>query len=119
MPWVYLNNVMFTSWDSPSALACWTGDTVPASELHIRELRDISTALDILTWHAVVLRARGQDGVALFIACLLGQMGQCLPHDHTLPSGAKLSLRSKMHKKEKHHNISIILHSNQIRHVKT
>lgn len=66
---------MFTSWDSPSALARWAGDTVPASELHIRELRDISTALDILTRHAVVLRARGQGGMALFMACLLGQVG--------------------------------------------
>lgn len=90
---------MSTSWDSPSALACWAGDTVPASELHVWELRNISTALDILTRHAVVLRARGHGGVALFMARLLGQVGQCLPHDHTLPFRAKLSLRSKMQNK--------------------
>lgn len=99
MPCFYLNDVTFTSWDSSSALACWAGDAVPASKLHVGELRDIPTALDILTWHAVILRARGQGGVALLMACLLGQVGKCLPHDHTWPFRAKLSLRTKTHKK--------------------
>lgn len=97
----YLHDEMCTTWDSPGALACWAGDTVPASELHIRELRHISTILDILTRHAVVLRTRGLGSAALVMARLLGQVGQCLPHDHTQPSGAKLSLRSKTHKTEK------------------
>lgn len=48
---------MFTSRDSPSALACWAGDTIPASELHIRKLGDIAAALGVLTRHAVVLGA--------------------------------------------------------------
>lgn len=96
MPHVYLSNVLFTSWDSPGALACRAGDTVPPSELHVRELRHVSTGLHILTRHAVVLGTRGQGGGALIMACLLEHVGQCLPHDHTQPSGgAKFSLRSK------------------------
>lgn len=115
MPRFHLNDIMFTSWDSPGALARWAGDTVPASELHIRELRDISTALRVLTRHAVVFGARGQRGVALIMACLLGQVGQCLPHDHTRPSG-ELRFHTDLKCTRRRNNIPVIWHPNQTGH---
>lgn len=104
----YLNDVMFTSWDSPGALACRAGNTVSASEFHVWELRHISTAFGILTRHAVVLRARG---VALIMACLLGQVGRCLPHDHTWPSG-EISFHSDLQYTWQRNNLLTILHPN-------